>query len=66
MGSNKALLMSLYVTSVWSLATPPELESGLKQWRERLENGEADEIIAKYEKQRKKIGMTTSIVGYKL
>ena len=59
-------LFLLSTNSIWSLATPAELDSGLKLWRERLENGEADEIIAKYEEQRKKIGMTTSIVGYKL
>jgi ubiquinone/menaquinone biosynthesis C-methylase UbiE len=52
--------------STWSLATATELEAGLQQWREQLENGVADEIIAKYEEQRRKIGMTTSIVAYKV
>ena len=55
-----------FVTSTWSLATATELEAGLQQWREQLENGVADEIIAKYEEQRRKIGMTTSIVAYKV
>ena len=54
------------ITSTWSLATSSELEAGLEQWREKIENGMADEVIAKYEEQRKKIGMTTSIVAYKV
>ena len=60
------LYYSYYLYSTWSLATPAELEAGLQQWKEKIANGEADKIIADCEENRKKLGMTTSIIAYKL
>ena len=51
---------------MWALATPAELESGLEQWKEKLQSGEADKIIAEFEEKRKQIGVTTTIVAYKI
>ena len=59
------ILFSALYLSVWSLARPSELESDLKQWKEQIENGEADKIIAKSEEERKTVGNSTSIVAYK-
>ena len=55
-----------YFFSMWALATPAELESGLEQWKEKLQSGEADKIIAEFEEKRKQIGVTTTIVAYKI
>lgn len=51
--------------SMWALATPAELESGFKQWKEKLRSGEADKIIAEFEEKRKQVGVTTTIVALK-
>lgn len=51
---------------MWVLATQVELEAGLEQWKQKVESGEADKVIAEHEEQRKKLGITTSIVAYKL
>ena len=51
---------------MWALATQVELEAGLEQWKQKVESGEADKVIAEHEEQRKKLGITTSIVAYKL
>ena len=48
---------------MWALATPAELESGLEQWKEKLQSGEADKIIAEFEEKRK---LTTTIVAFSL
>ena len=51
--------------SIWALATPAELEAGLEEWREKLQSGEADRIIAEHDEKRKRLGVFTVIVAYK-
>ena len=53
------------VDSIWSLATPEELESALKFWRQTVDEGKGEEYIAKFEEKRKQIGSSVFIVGYK-
>ena len=55
-----------FFISVWALATPAELKSGLEQWKEKLQSGEADKIIAEFEEKRKLVGLTTTIVAFSL
>ena len=57
---------TIFFFSMWALATQVELEAGLEQWKQKVESGEADKVIAEHEEQRKKLGITTSIVAYKL
>ena len=51
---------------MWALATPDELEAALEQWKEIIESGETDKVIAEHEEQRKRLRIATSIVAYKL
>ena len=51
--------------STWSLATPEELEAGLKNWRTLVEEGKAEQCVAKCEEQRGRLGQTTSVVAVK-
>ena len=51
--------------STWALATPEELESALKFWRQTVDEGKGEEYIAKFEEKRKQIGSSVFIVGYK-
>ncbi len=51
--------------SVWSLATPEELQSALDFWRKLLAEGKADEYIEKYEGKRKENGSATTVIGTK-
>ena len=51
--------------SIWSLATPEELESALKFWRQTVDEGKGEEYIAKFEEKRKQIGNSVFILGYK-
>ncbi len=53
------------IFSVWSMATPEELQSALDFWRKLLDEGKADEYIAKYESKRRELGCATTVVGYK-
>ena len=54
-----------FLCSSWSLASKEELEAGLAKWRRMLEDGTADQFIAEREEQRKKVGLSTSVIAYK-
>ena len=51
--------------SVFALATDEELEESLREWRERIDGGTADQFMEEYEGRRRKIGLTTSVVAHK-
>ena len=55
----------LILCSMFSLASEEELQSALEFWRKTLEEGKAEEYIAKCEEKRKTVGLSTSIVAYK-
>jgi len=54
-----------FLCSTWSLATPEELEMGLKKWRQLVEEGKAEQYIAECEEQRRRLGQSTSVVAVK-
>ena len=51
--------------SIWSLATPEELEQALSLWKKKLEDGTADNFIKEKEVIRREIGHSTSVIAYK-
>lgn len=51
--------------SFWSLATPEELEMGLRWWEQQVSSGKAQSIIARMEKNRDLLGLTTNIIATK-
>ena len=51
--------------SLFSLASDEELQSALEFWRQTLQEGKAEEYIAKWEEKRRVVGTATSIVAYK-
>ena len=57
-------MVSEYV-SIWSLATPDELEQALSLWKKKLEDGTADDFIKEKEAIRKEIGHSTTVITYK-
>ena len=61
------LFHALYFScsSVFALATAEELDETLRSWREKINNGTADQYIEKCEEVRKTLGITTSVVAYK-
>ena len=52
--------------SVFALATPDELRESLARWREKINDGTADQCLAESEELRKTIGLSTSVVAYKV
>ena len=50
---------------MFALATAEELDETLKRWREKINDGTADQYIQECEELRKRIGVTTSVVAYK-
>ena len=51
--------------STFALCSPEELEESLKQWRQKIDDGTADQIIKESDELRQKIGVSTSVVAYK-
>ena len=58
-------MLFIFVYSVFSLATPEELEEALAKWRKYIDDGTADQVFKESEELRKTIGLSTSFVGYK-
>ena len=52
--------------SVFALATPDELRESLARWREKINDGTADQCLAESEELRKTIGLSTSVVAYRV
>ena len=50
---------------MFALATAEELDETLRGWREKIDNGTADQYVEKCEEVRKTLGITTSVVAYK-
>ena len=50
---------------MFAFCSPEELEESLKQWRQKIDDGTADQFIKESDELRQKIGMSTSVVGYK-
>jgi hypothetical protein len=48
------------------LATPDELKESLARWREKINDGTADQCLEESEKLRKTIGLSTSAIAYKV
>ena len=48
------------------MATPEELKESLARWREKINDGIADQCLEESEELRKTIGLSTSVVAYKL
>ena len=59
------LLNFLHPCSVFALATDEELEESLREWREKIDGGTADQFMEEYEGRRRKIGLTTSVIAHK-
>ena len=53
------------VFSTFALCSPEELEESLKQWRQKIDDGTADQVIKESDELRQRIGVSTSVVGYK-
>jgi hypothetical protein len=53
------------ICSIFALCSPEELEESLKQWRQKIDDGTADEIIKESDELRQKIGASTSVIAYK-
>ena len=60
------LSLHCFFNSVFALASPEELKESLARWREKINNGTADQCLAESEELRKTIGLSTSVVAYKL
>ena len=52
--------------SIFALASPEELAEALKRWREKVDDGSADQCLKESEELRKTVGLTTSVIAYKL
>ena len=37
----------------------------MKQWRQKIDDGTADQVIKESDKLRRKIGVSTSVIAYK-
>ena len=46
------------------MATDEELEESLREWREKIDGGTADQFMEEYEGRRRKIGLTTSVIAH--
>ena len=57
--------MCVLVHSIFALCSPEELEESLKQWRQKIDNGTADQVIKESDELRQRIGVSTSVVAYK-
>ena len=42
-----------------------ELEESLARWRDKIDDGSADQCLEESEELRKTIGLSTSVVAYK-
>jgi hypothetical protein len=51
--------------STWSLATPSELEAGLKWWRTVVDAGGAEAYLEEREAVRARVGQTTAVIATK-
>ena len=51
--------------SIFSLATPEELEAALKWWRAKIDDGTADQYLKECEEERHRMGLSVSVVAYK-
>ena len=54
------------ICSVFALATPEELAESLKRWREKVNDGSADQCLQESEELRKTVGLNTSVIAYKV
>ena len=52
--------------SIFVLATPEELKESLARWREKINDGTANQCLEESEELRKTIGLSTSVVAHKL
>lgn len=52
--------------SVFALATPEELKESLARWREKINDGTADKCLEESEELRKTVGLSTTVVAYKI
>ena len=57
--------MCVLVHSIFALCSPEELEESLKQWRQKIDDGTADQVIKESDELRQRIGVSTSVVAYK-
>ena len=57
--------MYLVFLSIWSVATPEELEVALTSWKKKIDDGTADQVIKEVDSFRRKLGQTTTIVAFK-
>ena len=55
-----------FSNSVFALATPEELKESLARWREKINDGTADKCLEESEELRKTIGLSTTVVAYKI
>ena len=62
----KACVMYILLNSIFALATPEELKESLARWRGSINDGTADQYLEESEKLRKTLGLSTSLVAYKL
>ena len=51
--------------SYWALATSEELEEALANWKKKIDDGTANEVIKEVKSFRRKLGETTTIVAFK-
>ena len=60
------IINNIVFNSVFALATPEELKESLTRWREKINDGTADRCLEESEELRKTIGLSTSVIAYKL